>query len=106
MTIVARASHRLANQSGPSQPKVLCDGVDHPVAIGEHEPPCERTDNRRDHQRQRDNGAEDPRARQGAMECKSDGEPQDGFEHGACRDDAKRLPERCLEIAVAEQCVR
>ena len=93
MTMVARASQTLANHSGPSPPKLLGDRVDHAVAVGEHEPPGERADDRRDHQRQRDDGAEDARAGEGAVQRERDGQAEDGLEDEARRDDAERLAE-------------
>ena len=77
------------------------DRVDHAVAVDEDEAPGECADHRRDHQRQGDDGAEDPAAPQAAMERQRDGQPDDGFENEACGDEAERLPERGLEVAGA-----
>ena len=101
MTIEARASQTSANHSGPLAPKSAGDRVDHAVAVDEDEAPGERADDRRDHQRQRDDGAEDLAAAKPAMQRQRDREAEDGFEDEARRDEAERLPERRLELARA-----
>ena len=101
MTIVARASQTLANQSGPSPPKCWAIGVDHPVAVDEHEAPGERADHRRHHQRQRDDGAEEARAAQGARwSASATVRPSTASRTKLARDDARVCARAVEEVRV------
>ncbi len=77
------------------------DRVDHAVAVGEHETPGERADNRRNHQRQRDHGTEYAGSRERPVQRQSNGEAGDGFDDEAGGDNAHRLPKGSLEIHVS-----
>ena len=78
----------------PLAAELLGDGIDHAVAVGEHEPPGERADHRRHHQRQRHDRAEETRAGERAMERQRDGEAEHRLEDEARRDDAGSLLQR------------
>ena len=77
------------------------DRVDHPVAVDEDEAPGECADDRRHHQRQCDDGAEDLAAAQAAMERERDGEADDRLEDEACEHDAAASARALLELAGA-----